>query len=221
MLITKLPPLSRIAGALLLGAGLVAGSQVHAHEAGSFLLKLGATTVQPKSDNGNVDVGVGTPVKLDVGSNTRPSISLTYMATPNIGIEVLGALPFKHGIRGSIPGLDLGSVGSTKHLPPTVSVQYHFLPTAKVQPYVGLGLNYTRFFSTKAAGALAGHELRLGDSWGLAGQVGVDVPLNKNWFVSADLRYIGISADVKLDGNKIGKAKIDPWTATLSVGYRF
>ena len=31
--------------------------------------------------------------------------------------------------------------------PPTVSLQYHFLPDAKFQPYAGFGVNYTHFFS--------------------------------------------------------------------------
>ena len=39
-------------------------------------------------------------VKLDVNNNVRPSFTVTYMATRNIGIELLGAWPFQHDIRG-------------------------------------------------------------------------------------------------------------------------
>lgn len=196
-----------------LGAGLLATPLAHAHEAGDVLLKVGVSHVHPKSSNGTVSDGT---VDLNVGNSTRPSFSLTYMATKHIGIELLGAFPFQHGIDSN-----LGNIGKTKHLPPTLSLQWHFLPDASVQPYVGVGLNYTRFFSTKAQGALAGNDLKLGDSWGLAAQVGVDIPLNKNWMVSADLRYINIKSDVKLNGTKIGETKINPWVATLAVGYRF
>lgn len=199
--------------AAVLGAGLLATPLAQAHEAGDVLLKVGVSHVHPKSNNGTVANGT---VDLDVGNSTRPSFSLTYMATKNIGIELLGAFPFQHNIDSN-----LGRIGKTKHLPPTLSVQWHFLPDAKVQPYVGVGLNYTRFFSTKSEGALAGQDLKLGDSWGLAAQVGVDVPLNKNWLLSADVRYISIESDVKLNGAKIGKTKINPWVATVAVGYRF
>lgn len=199
--------------AAVLGAGLLATPLAQAHEAGDVLLKVGVSHVHPKSNNGTVANGT---VDLDVGNSTRPSFSLTYMATKNIGIELLGAFPFQHNIDSN-----LGRIGKTKHLPPTLSVQWHFLPDAKVQPYVGVGLNYTRFFSTKSEGALAGRDLKLGDSWGLAAQVGVDVPLNKNWLLSADVRYISIESDVKLNGAKIGKTKINPWVATVAVGYRF
>ena len=109
----------------LLAVGLAAvlyAPQGQTHEAGDFLLKGGVTWVSPKSNNGSVADGT---VKLDVGNNARPSFSLTYMATRNIGIELLGAFPFQHNIDSN-----LGRIGKTKHLPPTLSLQYHFLPVA-------------------------------------------------------------------------------------------
>jgi len=199
--------------AIALGSSLLAAPLAQAHEAGDVLLKVGVSHVKPKSDNGSV---AGGTVDLDVGSSTRPSFSLTYMATKNVGLELLGAFPFQHDI-----GSNLGTIGKTKHLPPTLSLQWHFLPDAKVQPYVGVGLNYTHFFDTKARGALSGSKLKLDDSWGLAAQIGVDIPLDKKWFLNADVRYMNIKSDVKLDGANIGQTKINPWVATVGVGYRF
>ncbi len=199
---------------IAIGAAAVLYTPVSAaHEAGDFLVKGGVTLVSPKSNNGSVADGT---VKLDVGNNVRPSFSLTYMATRNIGVELLGAFPFKHNIDSN-----LGRIGSTKHLPPTLSLQYHFLPDSDFQPYVGVGLNYTMFFDTKSQGALEGADLKLKNSWGFAAQVGVDYKLDKNWFLNADVRYISIRPDVKLNGQSIGKAKLDPVVATIGVGYRF
>ncbi|RMX05006.1 OmpW family protein [Corticibacter populi] len=202
----------------LIATGMLAASPVLAHQTGDVLLKFGLTHVKPKSDNGSV---AGNSIDLDVGSSTRPSFSLTYLATDNIGIELLGALPFKHSVHGSTAAGALGQIGETKQLPPTLSLQWHFLPQSTIQPYVGLGVNYTRFFSTKARGPLAGSRLKLDDSWGLAGQLGVDIKIDDKWFFTTDVRYIDISSDVKLNGEKIGKAKIDPWTLSVGVGYRF
>ena len=143
-----------IAGLLAAGAFAV---PAHAHEAGDVLLKVGVTQVRPDSNNGSVLNG---GVKLDVNNNVRPSFTVTYMATRNIGIELLGAWPFQHDIRGG----GLGKIGSTKHLPPTLSLQWHILPDSMVQPYIGVGLNYTHFFDTKAEGALDGSKLKLKDS---------------------------------------------------------
>ncbi|AKQ57756.1 OmpW/AlkL family protein [Bordetella hinzii] len=187
---------------------------VQAHEEGDWLFKVGATQVRPKSNNGSVLNGT---VDLDVNNSVRPSFTITYMATRNVGIELLGAWPFEHDIRGS----GLGKIASTKHLPPTLSLQWHFLPDSTVQPYVGVGLNYTHFFDTKTTGALSGSDLKLKDSWGVAAQLGVDIKLSERWFMNADLRYIDISSKVKLNGERIGTARIDPWVATIGVGYRF
>ncbi|VCU72618.1 Outer membrane protein W precursor [Pigmentiphaga humi] len=187
-----------------------------AHEAGDWLVKGGVSAVLPKSGNGSV---LGGAASLDVGNSTRPSISATYMATRNVGVELLAAVPFRHTISAS--GAVAGDIASTRQLPPTLSVQWYFMPDAAVQPYVGVGLNYTRFFDTRTQGALAGNRLDLGDSWGVALQAGVDVKLGERWFVNASLRYIDISSKVRLNGTEIGKARIDPWVPTIAVGYRF
>lgn len=201
-------------GSAILAAALAAPAS--AHEQGDLLLKIGASQVRPKSSNGSVLNGA---VDLDIDNSVRPSLTLTYMATRNVGIELLGAWPFKHNVNAS--GAVGGQIITSKQLPPTLSLQWHFLPDSTVQPYVGVGLNYTHFFDTKATGALEGAKVKLKDSWGIAGQVGMDVKLNDRWFVNADLRYIDISSKVKLNGESIGTAQIDPWVATLAVGYRF
>lgn len=218
---------SKIIGSCLLTMSVLATTPALAHEAGDWLVKVGATSVMPKSNNGTVGKAlVPGGIKLDVNNNMQPSFSLTYMATQNVGVELLAATPFSHKIYGdaSYFGGDIGKIGKTKHLPPTLSVQWHFLPDSDIQPYVGVGLNYTKFFDTKPQGALKDlgfKKLKLEDSWGLAAQVGVDIRLSERWFMNADLRYIDIDSKVKLDGKKIGTAKIDPWVATVGVGYRF
>ncbi|MYZ41623.1 OmpW/AlkL family protein [Schauerella aestuarii] len=201
-------------GSIVLAAVLAAPAS--AHEQGDVLLKIGASQVRPTSNNGSVLNGA---VDLDIDNSVRPSLTLTYMATRHVGIELLGAWPFKHNVNAS--GAVGGQIITSKQLPPTLSLQWHFLPDSTVQPYVGVGLNYTHFFDTKATGALEGAKVRLKDSWGIAGQVGMDVKLNDRWFVNADLRYIDISSKVKLNGESIGTAQIDPWVATVAVGYRF
>ena len=201
--------------AVALAGGLFAGV-AQAYDAGSMLLRVGAYGIYPESNNLNNVLGLRQNLEVDDGYNL--GFNFTYMVNPNIGVEVLGALPFKHDIK--VTG-NIGEVAETKHLPPTVSVQYHFMPTGSVHPYVGVGLNYTRFFSEKSKGALSGKSLKLDDSWGVAGQVGIDIDVAPNWFVNADLRYISISTDAKLDGVGIGTVDINPWVVGLTVGTRF
>ncbi|MET0549304.1 MAG: OmpW family outer membrane protein, partial [Xanthomonas sp.] len=140
-----------------------------------------------------------------------------YFIADNLGIEVLAALPFKHEI--SIAGV--GKVGETKHLPPVVSLQYHFNSAGKVSPFVGAGINYTTFFSEKTTGALAGSKLKLDDSWGLAAHAGVDIALTDKSALRVDMRWIDIDSKVKVNGSDLGTAHIDPLVYGLAYVMKF
>ncbi|MDO5504956.1 MAG: OmpW family outer membrane protein [Pseudoxanthomonas suwonensis] len=195
----KLAPL-----ALALVAVLAAPAAL-AQSAGSWSVGLGAHNVDPKSDNGSLDTALGV-VKLDVGANVRPTITAEYFVADNLGVEVIAALPFQH----DIDVVGVGTVGSTKHLPPTVSLNYHFgAPDATVKPYVGAGVNYTWFFSEKTEGVLNGVDLSLKNSWGLAAQAGIDFAIG-NGALRLNVRHIDIDTDVSLNGTKVGTASIDP-----------
>jgi len=112
-------------------------------------------------------------------------------------------------------------VGSTKHLPPVVSLQYHFNSKGKVSPFLGAGINYTTFFSEKTGGALAGSKLKMEDSWGLAAHAGVDFAINDKGSLRVDVRWMDIDSKVKLDGEKIGTVNIDPLAYGVSYVFKF
>jgi outer membrane protein len=178
-----------------------------AQSAGDMTLGFGLGYVDPKSDNGIVAGGATT-----IGTNTRPTITFEYFIRDNIGIEVLGALPFKHDI--NIAG---ARIGETKHLPPTISINYHIPTGGPVTPFVGLGLNYTTFFEDRSPLG----ELEIDDSFGLAAHVGFDYALSAKSALRMDLRYIDIDADVNLNGVKVGEVEIDPLVAGVSYVMKF
>lgn len=175
---------------------------------GRWLVRGGISQIAPKSDNGQLSVG-----SIAVDNEIGPSLNVAYYFTPHWAVDVLGALPFKHDF--SINGAD---AGSTKHLPPTVTLQYHFLPQGRIQPYVGIGLNYTLFMDEQLN---SGNDLELDPSFGLAAQVGVDVPLNSRWRVGLDARHIDIDSKASVDGQDIGTVQIDPMVYSINLGYRF
>lgn len=176
-------------------------------EQGDWLVRAGAHNIMPKSDNGDV---------VEVENDTMVTFNISYFATDNWAIELLAALPFKHDIE-LIGG---GKVAQTKHLPPTLSVQYHFMPERSIRPYIGAGVNYTIFFEEGTTGALDGSRLSLDNSVGLALQVGVDIDINDRWFTNLEIRHIDIDTKAKLNGNSIGTVEIDPWLAGLNIGVR-
>ena len=180
-----------------------------AKEKGDWLVRFGASNVSPKSDNSDI---------VDVDDATSATINFSYFMTDHVALELLAAYPFKHNINLK----DGTRVGSTKHLPPTFSVQWHFAPDAQVfSPYVGAGLNYTTFFSTKTQGPLEGTDLDLDDSWGWAAEVGSDFNLNEKWMLNVSIRYIDIGTKATLDGASLGTVNIDPWVYGAHVGFKF
>lgn len=188
--------------------GLFAVNSAMAMEQGDWLVRLGASSVDPKSNNNPV---------VSVDSGISATFNISYMMTDHWAVELLAAWPFKHDID-LVGGPE---VGSTKHLPPTLSLQYHFQTNSAFQPYVGAGVNYTTFFSEKLYGPLEGASLKLDDSWGVAGEAGADIMLGPAWFLNISVRYIDIKTDAKVNGDALGKVKIDPWVYGVHMGMRF
>ncbi len=191
-----------------------AAAPAMAQSKGDWTIGAGVHQVAPKSNNGSL---AGGTLAVDVGNDVKPTITGEYFIADNLGIEVLAALPFKHDI--NIAGL--GRVGSTKHLPPVVSLQYHFNSAGKVSPFIGAGLNYTTFFSESTGGALAGSKLKLDDSFGLAAHVGLDFKISPKAAIRVDARWADIDTDVRLDGAKLGTVNIDPLVYGASYVVRF
>lgn len=178
-----------------------------AQSVGDMTLGLGLGFVQPKDDNGIVAGGT-----TEIGSNTRPTITFEYFIRDNIGLEVLAALPFKHDIK--IGG---AKVGTTKHLPPTVSVNYHFPTGGALKPFIGAGINYTTFFEDRSPLG----DLKIDNSWGLAAHLGVDYAISEKGALRMDLRYLDIDSDVKLNGAKVGRVEVDPLVAGVAYVMKF
>lgn len=149
---------------------------------------------------------------VHVSNKTIPEVDISYFFTPNLAAELVLTYPQKHDVTLA----DGTPVGSFKHLPPTLSVQYHFTPEAQFSPYVGAGVNYTRISHVE----LGGLNLEK-NSYGLSLQAGVDYKLDKNWSLNLDVKKVQIRSDLSSGGSKLGTVKVDPWLVGVGVGYRF
>lgn len=251
MTLDRTPSLRTLLTTALLAAGM--GTPALAQEAGDWLFRIGATYVAPNASSGDL-VFEGTSLagfRADVDDQLGVGFNLTYFLSPNWGVELLAATPFDHEIEGDRALEALGRIGSVKHLPPVLSLQYHFMPDRNVRPYVGAGLNYTLLFDedttqslqdgivATANGALGtsysggSTKLRIDDSFGIALQAGIDFDLSDTWFFNVDARWIDIDADADLrtttfdaDGAAVTfdstlDVDIDPWVLTAAVGFRF
>lgn len=166
-------------------------------------------------DNGqSAGLPLGGTTKVEAENRWIPEVDITYFFTRNIGAELVLTYPQKIDI-------DVGGTkkGTIKALPPSLLLQYHFTDLGAFKPYVGAGVNYTRFYDRD--NILDGAAEVEKDSFGWTGQIGFDVALNKNWLINVDAKYVKIDTDVKLNGSKIGRVDLDPWLLGIGIGYRF
>lgn len=199
-------PLAALASVLCLS------SPVQALEAGDLILRAGATQVSPAGESGNTAAGANARIKAD--DNTQLGLTASYMFTNNFAVGVLAATPFKHKI--SSAGTE---IAETKHLPPTITAQYHFSDLGSAKPYVGAGINYTAFFDEKLTNGTA---IELDDSLGLAIEAGIDVSINEDLYFNASVWYIDIETKAKVGGTTALKnIDIDPVVVMLGLGTKF
>ncbi len=200
--------MTKTLAALTLSTALVAlAAPAMAQNQGDWTVGIGVGYLDPKSDNGTLTGGLD----VEVDSDTRPIFTVEYFVRDNLGIELLAATPFKHDItlNGSI------DAGSVKHLPPTLSLNYHFPTNSVWKPYVGAGLNYTIFFDEELPG------LELDNSFGIALQAGLDYMVTEKGAVRLNVRWFDIDSDVSLGGTDVGTAEIDPWLVGVSYVHSF
>jgi outer membrane protein len=211
--------------ALMAGAGLAAPACA---EKGDILVRLRGILVAPNESSGGI-----TPTfpaeKVKVSNSFMPELDFTYMATSHIGAELILATTKHHasgktGTTGSI-----GRLASTWVLPPTLTLQYHFMPDGAIRPYVGSGINYTIFYSEKASAGLKAAvgptTVGMKDSVGYALQAGVDVPLTKRTFMNFDIKYLDINTTAVLATTAIGTQRVrvhlDPIVVGMGFGMKF
>ncbi|MBF5004507.1 OmpW/AlkL family protein [Diaphorobacter caeni] len=178
---------------------------------GPFMVRVRAVHL----DSRNHDT---TGLDLSINNKWIPEVDVSYFFTPNFAAELILTYPQKHDLRAGG-----AKIGSLKHLPPTLLGQYHFTGMGAFKPYVGAGINYTRFSSVKfdpAVDAALSPSIKK-NSWGGALQVGFDYAIDKNWSINFDVKKVYIGTDVYSAGNKVGSFKVDPLLVGVGVGYRF
>jgi len=203
--------MKKLATLTLLAAALAAPT-LRAEE-GPWMVRLRAVALQP-ADKSDAFSTVQADA-IHVSKKTIPDVDISYFFTPNFSTELVLTVPQEHDVT-----LNGAKLGTFKHLPPTLTAQWRFLPGAAFNPYVGAGLNLTLISDVKLAGGALDLDKT---SVGLAAQVGADIRLAPNWYLNVDVKYVQIKSDVKdaATGAKVTTVKVDPMLYGVGVGYRF
>ncbi len=179
---------------------------------GNWMVRVRGTFLEMANHSDPIG-GVGASDRIHVNDKWIPEVDITYFIVPHIAAELVLTIPQKQDVR-----LDGAKIGTFKHLPPSLLLQYHFLPNGTFRPYVGAGVNVTRIYGADLAGGALGL-----DNWsvGPALQIGMDYKLNKNWFLNVDAKKVWITSNVYAGNAKVSAVNLDPWLFSAGVGYRF
>lgn len=239
--------MTSFARAALLGAALLAAPAAHAADLGlprtsvdaiavapafnPWMVRLRGLVVAP-SPSGNVtspNLG-GT---LGISTSVVPELDISYFFTPNIAVElILGVTPHSIAPRGGLATAlaSTSKIADAWLLPPTLMLQYHFTGLGAFKPYIGAGLNYTVFFSTKPQGAVAGlgyDRFSIASNAGFALQAGFDYMIDRHWGVNFDVKKIFLRSNFRYSDSTgvaapiTGNATIDPWLVSTGITYKF
>ena len=195
-----------VAALLTLASGAALAQQAK-QAAGPWMVRAGAVYIDTVADTS----GVATALDLNVDNKWIPEVDISYFFNKNIAAELILTWPQKMTLNAGNT-----SIGSFKALPPTLLLQYHF-DGMPVKPYVGAGINYTKFSSVSLPAGVSMDS----DSWGGALQVGVDIPLKDNLYLNLDLKKVWMGTDVYVGGVNSGSINVNPLLWGVGLGWRF
>lgn len=197
---------------------------------GNLQVKAFATGVLPSGEITEVRTNlIGAPgtSNSQASDSVVPTLAVEYFFSPNFSVETICCVT-PHDVSGKGPLAGALLVNDAIILPATITLKYHF-DLGGVKPYLGAGP--TRFFIFSEgvgadAAALGATRVNLSDSFGVALQAGMDIPLND--------RGLGFSLDAKryfvdttasfYAGNTLAletRHSLDPWVISGGLSYRF
>ncbi len=223
---------TQVARALAAAAALLAGTgAAWAQPAGSIVVRGGVTQIAPDVTSGDLTAPSVAGTRADIKSNTQPTGGITWMWTDQIALDLPLSAGFKHDLVGDGAIAGVGKIGEVRALPITVLAQYRFFGAqADLRPYVGAGPTYAKFYKAKSTAALTAltggspanpTTLSMESKWGLTVQAGLALRFAPQWTLDGFVAKTALKSRATLSSGQTLDAKIDPWSYSLGVGYRF
>ena len=187
------------------------------------VLKVGIADYTTHSKSNGV-TGIGVPAGADAQTGDAVTVlfEIERYLTPNWGVELALGLPprIKAKATGSVAFLG-DDILSAKNVTPTLFVNYHFGANGdRWRPYVGLGINYTRFVGIQSRLA---PDVRMSDSVGPAGKLGLEYVLSNQWSLFGSVSALRVKTDLVASGSTVLQTTIDlrPVVYSFGAAYRF
>ena len=203
-------------GVLTLALAAASAAPALAAEPGDILMRLRGIGFMTDT-SGTTDAFGG---QASTSNAYVPELDFTYFFTKNISAElILATTKHRVKVKDSTGGdLNLGTVWA---LPPVLTLQYHFNPEGKWNPYVGAGINYTITYADKKGPSV--NRVSYSDEFGYAFQAGIDYKIDDKWSLNFDVKKVFVSTDIVANGGGVNAkgSDLDPLVIGFGVGYKF
>ena len=209
----------------LFTAATLAGLQASAEtatkgsEKNPWQIRVRAIDVVPNASSSTI-TGLGGEV-TELSSQITPELDISYFFTKNVSAELILATS-KTNVTATGTAIGQVDLGSVWVLPPTLTLQYHFLPDQTINPYIGAGLNYTAFYNVDS-GPVA-DSIDYTNSFGPALEIGVDIAVDKNWMINFDIKQIFMQTNATVNvgsDSYTTNVNVNPTIYGVGIGYRF
>ncbi len=215
---------------LTFSALALVASMASAQSAGTWLGRLGMTTIAPQVSSGDMSAPSFPGTKSDVSSASQVSGGVTYMYTDNFSVDVPLALPFTHKLIGAGALAGAGQIGEVQALPLTVFFQYRFLEAnSQFRPYLGLGATYAYFFNEKGGAALTAMTnpggptttIKVDSKFTVTPQIGLTYAINDKLFVDVFYSKSMLQTRNTFSTGQTLDITLDPASYGITIGTKF
>jgi outer membrane protein len=210
----------------------IGSSCAMAQAEGDWMMRVRAVKIDTANNSDPIAAAAIPTNGIRVSDKTIPEVDFTYFLNKNFAAELVLTYPQKHDVNISASAAGAFKAGNFKHLPPTLTLQYHFLPDGQFRPYIGAGINYTRLSGVNLsplnavtqtlAGGNTGTNRLDKNSVGGALQIGFDIKVGAKSFLNVDIKKVYLQTD--LSNSLLGKlstVKVDPLLIGVGYGVRF
>lgn len=226
----SVPALKALVLAMAATAALGIGASANAQTAGGWAVAVGYNNISPQGNSDALSAPSIPNSTTHVSNDGQPIVTIDYMLTDHVSLEFGLGTPYTHKLSGAGALSGVGYLGSVEQLPPTLFLQYRFLPaTSALRPYVGIGATYAIFRDEKGSNTLtaisntgeAPTTFTVDNTWGVTPEVGLTYAFNQKWYGDVRVAKTFLTTTVHLSTGQSADAPLNPIATAVSIGYRF
>lgn len=226
-----LPRAGEALAAVAAAASLACPGLAAAQSAGSWLVRAGATTIQPHVTSGDLSTPSTPRSQADIKPDTQPTAGITYMLSDHWALDLPLSAGFKLDVVGAGALAGAGRLAEVKAMPVTLMLQWRFgAADAALRPYLGLGPTYGRFYDSRSTAALTAitggtparsTNFEFESTWTASVQLGAVWRFAPRWQVDASVWHTPLKTEGRLSTGQTLSLKVNPLSASLGLAYRF